>query len=305
MDPFITGSLISAGGGLLSGLFGGSENTAQPEPWKPAKPYIRDIMGLGQDLYGMGAMNPLQMMGLQNQLGFSSAFAPGMINSAMGGWGQMMNPWSQGPLADAWSGALDMSQGGINPYGEQLMADAAANMTQSFQEGILPQISMDAIGAGPGAFGNSRQAINESLATDRFLEDLGQSQNALGAELYRQGLGQQQAGVNALGSLGQTGYNTIGSAVSGLPGMLGAGMWPGQMMYDVGAIYHDAPWNQLNNYSSIIQPYGAIGTTQSQPNLASRIGGQMVGFGLQNMFSSMFPPSAYGTPTNNTFGQGD
>lgn len=283
------GIAASLAGGLLGGIGGGKEDAAELKPWDEAAPYAEDIMGQAQGLYNQGAMNPLQMMGLQNQLGFAEMYAPSMLNAAMSGWGSMLNPWAQGPMNDAWGAARWMAQGGINPYGEQLMRDSANNMTQSFREGVLPQIAGNAIGA--GAFGGSRQAINESLASQRFNQSLGQQQNQLASSLYGQGLGQQQAGVNALSNIAGTGLQSIGSGVSGLNSLLGAGMFPGQTQYNVGQTYQNAPWEALSQYNAMVSPYGSVGSVAQQPNMMSRVGGDLIGLGggllAQHFFGGM------------------
>ena len=281
------GTGVSVAGGIM-GMAGGSEDAAELKPWDSAAPFAEDVMGEAQGLYGQGAMNPLQMMGLQNLLGYWEQMAPGMIGAAQGAWGQTLDPFGQNPqMGQAWDVAQGMAGGAENPYAQQLMDMTSQQMTQQFNEGILPGIQQGAIGA--GGLGGSRQGIAEGLAAERAQRALGDQQNQLASNFYGQNLNQQQAGMGAMNNLLNTGMAQQQFGIGGLGQMLNAGATPAQQQYNVGGIYQQAPWDALNNYHSIIQPYGSPAGVPQQGNMMSGIGGQLVELGLGGIGQTLFP----------------
>ena len=282
----VAGGVASAViGGVMSskgGSGGGGSGSSQPEPWSAAKPYAKDIMQQAQDLYNQGSMNPLQMLGLQNQLGYWEQMAPGIVSGAQQAWGQMLDPWSVGPMQSALDIAQGMAGGAENPYAQKLMDMSRQQMTQAFQEGAMPAITQDAMTS--GNIGSSRQGVAQGLASERFDRALADQQNQLAANFYAQNLGQQATGLQGLTNLTQLGFNQLGSGVSGASNLLGLGAMPGLQQYGIGGIYQQAPWENLNAYNAAISPYGSVGTaTQGGPGVMQGIGGQLVGFGLNQL----------------------
>ena len=285
---FLGGLATTAAGGILGGMFGGSEDAAELKPWDSAAPFAEDIMGQGQSLYNQGAMNPLQMMGLQNLLGYWEQAAPGMITDTQTAWGQTLDPFGQSQqMGDAWDIASGMAGGAQNPYAQTLMDMTSDQMTQQFQEGIMPAIQQGAIAA--GGLGGSRQGIAEGLAAERAQRALGDQQNQLASNFYGQNLNQQQAGMGAMNNLLNTGMAQQQFGIGGLGQMLNAGATPAQQQYNVGGIYQQAPWDALNSYHSIIQPYGSPSGVPQQGNMMSGIGGQLVELGLGGIGQTLFP----------------
>lgn len=264
-------------GGIMSNS-GGSQEQAKVEPWGPVKPYIKDVMGEGQNLYNQGAMNPLQMMGLQNQLGYWEQMAPGLIGQTQGAWGQLLDPWSMGPFGGALSSAQSMAGGAENPYAQKLMDMTTEQMIQGFQEGTMPSIQQDTITR--GNLGSSRQGIAEGLASQRFNQELANQQNLLASDFYAQNLGQQKAGQGYLNQLLGLGMGTQGNAAQMASNMIGLGGLPSQYQYDIGNTYFQAPWNLLSNYNAAVSPYGSMGTVATEPGVMQGIGGELVGAGL-------------------------
>jgi hypothetical protein len=78
-------------GGIVGGLFGGGGGgqTASKEPWAVAAPWLKDIVGTGQELQNAYLQNPfntVQQTGMQNTLSdidaFRSQMAPGLMDFA-------------------------------------------------------------------------------------------------------------------------------------------------------------------------------------------------------------------------------
>ena len=273
-------------GGAMSLFGGGSQDQAEIKPWDPASPYMKDIMGEAQGLYGYGSMNPLQMLGLQNQLGYWEQTAPLGIGGAQESWYGMLNPWGQAPMSEAWDLASGMAGGAENPYAQTLMDMTRDQMVRGFEEGTLPAIQQDAMAT--GGLGGSRQGIAEGLATERFNQDLADQQNALAAEFYAQNLGREATGLGYLSNLLGTGYGVQGGAIGQAGEMIGLGAYPGLMQTQIGDIYQGAPWQNLENYSGIVNPYTGLSQVAQGPNIWSQMGGQLIGGALPGLIGSLF-----------------
>src|SRR5574340_374487 len=80
----IAGAVV---GGMMND--GGGGQTASKEPWAVAAPWLKDIVGTGQELQNAYLQNPfntVQQTGMQNTLSdidaFRSQMAPGLMDFA-------------------------------------------------------------------------------------------------------------------------------------------------------------------------------------------------------------------------------
>ena len=120
--------------------------------------------------------------------------------------------------------AQGMAGGAENPYAQTLMDMTRNQMTQAYEQSVLPNLTHQAISA--GGLGGSADAIAKALASERFAEELGNQQNQLAANFYAQNLGQQQYGLGALSNLMGLGLGTQAQAARMGPGMTQFGGMP-------------------------------------------------------------------------------
>lgn len=299
----------------MSGGKGGGKQTSTSAPWGDAQPYLRDIMGEAQRQYRTGGPeyfpgqtfvdpNAQQMQAWDTALGYSDRVFGGQqtpqfgnataaLNNALAG-GQM------GQLAGGYSDAAGTAMGrmlsGTPDYsGLQQSIDAAnAPIMRQFEQDILPQLNQRAT-----FLGNPTGGIK---SLNRTLPELGErmSENAmLATEGERQrALQAQQAGLGMYGQFAQ-GATQAGLAGAGLfPSLADAGRYPGQVQEQFGnwmAGYNqqalddainrwnfeqNAPFQNLQNYNSIVQGFGGLGGTQTMPGgsrASGILGGAMAG----------------------------
>ena len=296
-DP--SGGIISAGIGAAGSILGGNNDSTQEiknDPWGPAQPALKNILGYGQNAYDAGyqntpfqtfaPMNDLQQQGIQQNLNYSQGLMPNQIGQAQGAWNSALN-------------APDVAN---NPYVLNQLGIQAKLANRNLAENIIPGIQGDATATGQS--GSSRQGVAEGIASrgtqEAILNQAGQTM--LGA--YGQGLG---ARGNALGQSGN---------------MMGLGMLPGATMQQAGGQLNQEaqryideamqrqnfgqqnPWDQISRFQNVAQPISGQGGTQTQPNpyqsnpFASALGGGLAGYGLYDAFqNSGAGSSPYGGPT--------
>ena len=247
---------------------------------------------LGQGLGGLGNLNQIGQ-GLQgNQAGFGQAqqAAQGLFQTAQG----QFNPTQgQGFLAqqaqglDPASQALQQQAFGQNPQLQNQIGQLGTDITRQFEQGILPGIQSEAIGA--GQLGSSRQGVAQGLgiqsaldafsrgATDLRGQDIGrqlQAAQALGGltggaaqslgGLQQQGFGQQIAAGQAAGQLG------LGQQGLGQAGQLGAGqlqlggLEQLQSLFNLGLSPFQAEFQPLQNLASILGPSTVLQKAESE-----------------------------------------
>lgn len=180
-----------------------------------------------------------------------------------------------------------------NPYLKQYGDALTQQSVQNFNQGVMPQIRAGAQAA--GQYGSSRQGIAEGVAAGNASTGLGANL----AQLYSQGyntdtnsalqnksldnnfytnnrqldLSQYQIGAN-LTNQGITGQQNLGKGV-----------------YEGGNTYQNAPMNNLNNYSNLVNPYTGLngtntGTNSAGGGLTGALGGGMTAAKLIALLSS-------------------
>ena len=234
-------------------------------PWSGAEPYIKQILGDAQKIYGDQGFAPdpnlLELLGRYNSLGYAEGTLPGLIASAQGSWMQGLDP-------------------GLNPWADRMVAATNKDLTQQFAREVLPRISDEAISM--GGLGGGRQGVAQGLASEGLMEAMGDANTQIRGQAYRDMLGHQQAAWGQMGN------------------MLNAGFLPSDAQQRTGGQYRQdlmLPGQNLQGYSGFVNPYAGMGggTYQPQNPFASMAGGAMLGGSLGNSIYNWFKPSGGGT----------
>lgn len=297
------GGLLAAGAGALMGGVNGSKEagttTTTNAPWAPMQPYLLAAGQQAANVYDQARTMP---QGTQNALNA----AQGVINQQMNNplfqqsqnvasgllGGQMQGVSIPGTFGSM--GALDPTaayqnqlSGKVNPYVDQMAQSITNQVNRNTLENVMPSIRSGAQAA--GQYGSSRQGIAEGLAASRAQQDLGSSLSNLYGSAYENAQGRQAAAAGQLGSMGVSnaqnnntqrlaqfntganlwnqGNNTQNTAIQNA---LGVANYPTQYQ-----------WDQLSNYSKIVNPMAGMGGSQSTPYYtnptAGAIGGALTG----------------------------
>ncbi len=276
------GPIIGGGLGLIGSIVGGKKQAdameraadknaenARPKYYGPGMQYIPGLLGDAQRLYKQGGfappVNPLELLGRQNALGYAEGRLPGLIDATQQSWLTGLNP-------------------SLNPYVGSMIESAQQDLTQDFLRNVMPAISDNAQSV--GGYGGSRQGVAQGIASEGLLEGLGDISTRLLSNAYGQGLQQQRAAWNMA------------------PQMLQMGLMPSQLQQDIGGLYRgDArqPAENLMGYSQFLSPYfnpggGFQSNYQAGPNpwaqgLAGAGVGMKLGQQLGNVFGSSFNPT--------------
>ena len=240
---------------------GDNVETQENEPWSQASPYITEGFSEAANLYNnfnptyyngtsQAGFSPDQLTSQQGIRDFAVEGAPEIMNPAIQGYQQGMNP--------------NMLNVANNPYVNN-MAQSAADRAMGSLQPELAGIRSGAIMS--GGYGGGRQGIAEGNALAGAADSANQAAAGIYSGAYGQGLGHQ------LGTLGQTGS------------LMGAGFQPyanmnisGQQQQDrEQALIGDAqaqhdfnmnlPYQQFQNYQAGIAGFQpAMGAAGSQTN---------------------------------------
>ena len=171
----------------MSGSLGksksGQSSRSTQDVWDPQKPYLQDVMGSAQDLYGQDAGR----YGTQMQEQYAGSQG---LQDIIGGAQQ------------AWQSNLTPQE---NPYLQRAMQSAMRPITQNYQENVLSGITDQAVQAGQS--GSSRQGIREGIADREYIHELGDVANRMAYGDYSAGMDRQgraidqAAGVANLGMM--------------------------------------------------------------------------------------------------------
>lgn len=244
---------------------GGSSSTSTSGPWEPMTPYVKDVMGQAQGLYGLGKqnfpdqtfapLNEVQQAGMSAQLNYGTNVTPGLIGQAQGAWGSALN-------------SPDVAN---NPYVQDMMQQNQNMVNRNLFENLIPGAQQDA--ALSGGYGGSRQGVAEGIAMRGTQEALANQNAATQMDAYRAGLGAQG---NAMGMTGD---------------MLNQGFMPGQTMQNIGrqigdeqqkyidesmmrhAFGQDAPWDMLGKYAGVVTPFSGMQTSTQSSKSQDQSGG--------------------------------
>jgi len=114
------------------------------------------------------------------------------------------------------------AQAYANPYEDRVVSGALKDLKEAYGQS---QQSMDASAVGAGAFGGSRQAIQNVLGAERFIESAGDTSARLrqagfesGANRFAQDRATQMSGLGSQLGAAQTQLGALGQASAGLAG---------------------------------------------------------------------------------------
>lgn len=269
---------------------------------------ISDVAGqlggalLGQGLGGLNQLNQFGQGAAGQQQGFGQAQQAGqnlLGAQTQGGLGQGLLG-RQGLGLDPASQALQAQAFGQNPALQQQIGQLGTDITRQFQQGLLPGIQSEAVGA--GQLGGGRQGVAQGIgiqgaldafqrgATDLRGQDIGrqlQAAQALGGltggaaqslgGLQQQGFGQQIGAQQAAGQLG------LGQQQQGLAGQLGAGqlelggLESLQGLFNLGLSPFQAEFQPLQNLAGLL---GISAPTVSQQQSTGSSKSSSFNFGI-------------------------
>lgn len=278
-------------------------------PWATASPYLTDILGRAQSLYGQQAplyANPAANFGFGQATGAVGSALGG--NTTLGGMASQISPIAGGNISSQFAnpfgttgnldatGAIRQALSGTPDYSAVNGALDAANTQQWNQlyNQVIPQLNQRA-----SFLGNPSGAIKD---LNSAVTQIGQNQslNAQQAYLGQYNLAKQQqqqaASLVANGGLqGQS--NALG--LGGLAGQLAQGQ--GSQSLQAAQLFpgiSTLPQQNLNDYASIVgNATGRYGTQNQTVNpgsgqtIANVLGGLTAGAGLYN---TLFPQNGSG-----------
>lgn len=278
-------------------------------PWATASPYLTDILGRAQSLYGQQAplyTNPAANFGFGQATGAVGSALGG--NTTLGGMASQISPIAGGNISSQFAnpfgmtgnldatGAIRQALSGTPDYSAINGALDAANTQQWNQlyNQVIPQLNQRA-----SFLGNPSGAIKD---LNSAVTQIGQNQslNAQQAYLGQYNLAKQQqqqaASLVANGGLqGQS--NALG--LGGLAGQLAQGQ--GSQSLQAAQLFpgiSTLPQQNLNDYASIVgNATGRYGTQNQTVNpgsgqtIANVLGGLTAGAGLYN---TLFPQNGSG-----------
>lgn len=247
----------------------------------------------------MGANNPNQVETYtqpQQNLGLGGGVEYGSPKATFGG--SPATTSAQTPQTAYAPPTQQTAQQGYqqNPYLKQYGDALTAQSVQNFNQGVLPQIRAGAQAA--GQYGSSRQGIAEGVAAGNASTGLGANL----AQLYSQGYNTDTSSALQNKSLDNSFYTTnrgldlsqyqLGANLTnqGITGQQNLG----KGVYEGGNTYQNAPLQNLNNYSNLVNPYtglngSKVGTDSAGGGLNGAIGGGMTAAKLIALLSSGDP----------------
>ena len=247
---------------------GGSKQTTvqNNDPWSGSQPYLTDLYSQAQGLYG-GAQGYNPYPGT-TVAGFSPYQQQGMQAMAQNlGAGNTAGQAAEGMLGNTLTGGF-LSQG--NPYLDQAYQSGAKQLTNQFNQNIMPAIKSQ--GQQQGMHSSSRQGIAEGLAGQGLTQSLGDLATnmyypAYEAERTRQMQAAQMA--PALSNYGAQQMFGLGS------------LEQQQMQNELNANQQywgqaqQSPWDRLGAYANTI--YGSPQYSQSTQTTSGGQGSSLLG----------------------------
>ena len=281
---------------------GGNTTTTQnTTPWSGQAPYLSDVFTHASDIYGNVMGNPQSMVAgftpAQNQaMGITQNVANGTnfgnspsVNNAAGGYtANVLNGnTSANPASSAFAQFANGSMMN-SPYQAGALNAANNAITRAYQTATAPQTASAFEGSGrygSGAYGQAVSQNQQDLATQ-----LGNTDAALVNSMYQQNMGNMLAGAqglsnqqNAALSMAPNTVNSINAAATNLYNMGGNQQALAQSQLN-------APWQQLSDYSGMLQGnYGGT-TTSTQPYYSNTLAGGLGGAASGAAMGSTFGP---------------
>ena len=233
------------------------------DPWRPAQPYLKEILGEASDLYNQGGTfvptNPLQEESLQQQEELARQGNP-LVPSVLG---NAENVLAGGGMSDRQREV----QTALMPYatGEYLGGG------NPYLEGILDRTSTDTserIRSEMAGLGRTGSGAHQGI----LAENLADASNRLRYQDYNQQVQNQMAAAGQVFGMGDTAAQRALGYSALAPGMDAMRYGDVNRLGQVGAQRRDldkeaalTPWSDLSRYASLISgtssPYGT--TTQT------------------------------------------
>ena len=293
--------LLTVGGGLLGGLFGGDEEAGQTtttqEPWGPQQQYLLDLFAKAQAASATGdQMNPDQIAA-QGELGKWASgenYNPFLGSGYTSHQGSVINQ-----LQNFAAGANPNRYSGMdNPYLQKSIDSAS----QDAMRNLAPMINR--ANAASGSFGNSGVAETYGRAASDSLGNI--ANNARMGEYTRQQQLHEAALNRQLAALGPL-MGTANAQASQQANLFESdanrrisALQPffGQASYEQGL-----PWANVKNYGQTIQ--GSYGGSNSTPYFTNTAGNVLGGAGLGTWLGNQIgkkPATPVMGEWDNTFG---
>ena len=276
---------------------GGSTTTVQKsDPWSGQQPYLENVFSGAQNAYNQYAGNPSSSVAgftpmQQQAIGMTQGVANGTnfgnasgVNNAAGDYtknllnGNYLNA-NPGNAAFGKFASGDMMN---NPYMTGMANAAADSITRAYQNATAPQTASAFAGSGrygSGAYGNAVSQNQQDLATQ-----LGNSMNNLYGGMYQSNMGNMLQGAQGLSGNYNTASQQQLAGSANAPNIVNSVNGAISNLYNMGGNQQalqqnqiNAPWQQLNNFSNLIQGQYGSHVTSSEPYFQNQMAGAMGG----------------------------
>lgn len=275
---------------------GSTTTTTKSDPWSGQQPYLYNVFQGAQNAYDQHAGNPagtvagfspMQQQAMEATQGVGSITnygnAPG-VNNAAGNYttnllnGQYLNNNPGNAAFGQFANGSMMN----NPYMTGMANAAADATTRAYQTATAPQTASAFAGSGrygSGAYDNAVSQNQQDLA-----KQLGNQMNNLYGGMYQNNMGNMLQGAQGLSQNYNTASQQQLQGAYNAPNIVNSVNGAIENMYNMGGNQQalqqaqiSAPWQQLNNFSNLIQgQYGGTSAT-TQPYYQNRTAGAMGG----------------------------
>lgn len=260
-------------------------NVTRVDPWKEQQPYLQGLYSGAQNLYNQNLMRPFEGSTVAGRSAPTTAGEQYTLDYA-----QHLMPQVAQQQREAWQQQLQAPNVESNPHLAGFTQAALRPIQQNYEENIRPNLQSRAIQA--GAYGGANADLVNAQAARDHQNTIADTTSRIYMDAYNRGMSSQA--------------NAIGMA----PAVTSTGLAPGQAISAVGA-QQDAdaqrrlddsvrlwreqgnlPWQQLSNFSALIQGNPGSVTTAPSPTpspVAGAAGGAITGATLAQMLSLSNP----------------
>lgn len=255
--------------------------TETKEPWAPAQPYLKEVMGEAQRLYSSGAgYTPWQgkfvadMSGDTSQgIGMVRDLAAGGTPGTDAAYAKMQDLMSTNGISSDMNRSMQPLWDAANGNGLKETNPYLQGLLNASDDAIMSKVASMASGAGRYGSGAMGGQLGQQMANSR------------NATLYQNYDAERQRQLAAAGYLTDTyaqGLNRTGQMAGMMPGLEAARYDPALRMLGVGGLQdqraqaerdgeiarwdaeQNAPWQRLAAYNSLVAPMGQQGGTVTQ-----------------------------------------
>jgi hypothetical protein len=293
---------------------GNTTSNSVATPWTGQQPYLKDVFGNAQDVFGNAVNNqssqvagftPMQQqaMGITQNVANGTNFANASgVNNAAGNYTANLlngNYLGSNPGNSAFSSFANGSMMN-NPYQTGALDAANDAVTRAYQTATAPQTASAFEGSGRYGSGNYQGAVSQNQ--QNLATQLGNTDAGLVNSMYQQNMGNMLQGAAGLSNNYNTAAqqqvqgsynapNIVNSVNGGLSNLYNMG--GNQQAFQQQQI--NVPWQMLNNYSNLVQGQYGGNTSTTTPYYTNTAAGAMGGaLGGAALASSMGYNPAYG-----------